>query len=68
MQMESLSHQVRGLLLIGANDWPLTIGYDDRSGAPQAYFTGDIAWVGIWQTALNEVDIRNIHLALKGRM
>lgn len=52
----------------GANDWPLTIGYDNRSGTPQAYFTGDIAWVGIWQTALNEVDIRNIHLALKGRM
>lgn len=52
----------------GANDWPLTIGYDDRSGAPTAYFTGDIAWVGIWQTALNDVDIRNIHLALKGRM
>ncbi|MDB4726264.1 LamG domain-containing protein [bacterium] len=52
----------------GANDWPLTIGYDDRSGAPIDYFTGDIAWVGIWQTALNQVDIRNIYLALKGRM
>ena len=52
----------------GANDWPLTIGYDNRSGSPVDYFTGDIAWVGIWQTALSAAQCLAVYNTLRGRM
>lgn len=52
----------------GLNDWPITLGYDYQSGTPTAYFTGDIAWVAIWQDALSDTQVKNIYNSLSGRM
>lgn len=52
----------------GLNDWPITLGYDWQSGTPTAYFTGDIAWVAIWQDALSDTQVKNIYNSLSGRM
>jgi len=42
----------------GMNDWPLTLGYDQQSGTPTAYFDGDIAIVQIYQTILTASEIK----------
>lgn len=51
----------------GLNDWPITLGYDFQSGTPIGYFTGDIGFVAIWQTALNDADIMRVYNVLRGR-
>jgi len=50
----------------GLNDWPLNIGRD-LAGGGTAYFTGDIGFVAIWQTALNDADIMKVYNTLRGR-
>jgi hypothetical protein len=52
----------------GCDDWPITIGFDSQSGSPVNYFTGDIAWIGIWQEALSAAEVNDIYNALRGRM
>lgn len=49
----------------GLNDWPLSIGRD--LNGPSAYFTGDIGFVAIWQTALNATDVMKVYNVLRGR-
>lgn len=50
----------------GLNDWPLSIGRDSN-GPSSAYFTGDIGFVAIWQTALNATDVMKVYNVLRGR-
>lgn len=52
----------------GNDDWPITIGVDHPTATPTDFFTGDIAWIGIWQEALSAAEVNDIYNALRGRM
>ena len=41
----------------GANDFPISLGFDYKGGSPAAYFDGDIARVEIYQRILSDAEI-----------
>lgn len=60
-------NQVTGTNGNGLNDWPLTLGFDSKSGAPENYFDGDIARVEIYQKVLSASEVKQNFDAVKGR-
>lgn len=60
-------NQATGTVGNGLNDWPLTLAYDNQSGAPVGYFDGDIARVEIYQKILSDAEVQQNFNAIRGR-
>ena len=60
-------NQASGTVGNGMNDWPLTLGYDQQSGNPTGYFSGDIARVELYQKVLTDAEVKRNFNAIRGR-
>ena len=64
---EKQSATVTGTVGNGANDFPISLGFDYKSGSPANYFEGDIAKVEIYQKLLTDAEILQNYNAQKDR-
>lgn len=64
---EKQSSTLTGTVGNGANDFPISLGFDYKSGSPANYFDGDIARVEIYQRILTDVEIQQNYNVTKAR-